>query len=159
MRITIIAVGKIRQKWVNDGIDDYLSRLKRFGPFDIIEVKDKALSADASEKDRRKIIKNEGESILSIWPKGACGIALDRRGKATGSLGLAKIMEERVLAGQSHLAFVIGGSHGLSPEVLKHCNRVISFGPNTFPHALFRVVLLEQIYRAEKIRAGEKYHK
>ncbi|MCG8452535.1 MAG: 23S rRNA (pseudouridine(1915)-N(3))-methyltransferase RlmH [Spirochaetales bacterium] len=159
MNLTIIAVGKIKKGWMADGISDYADRLKRFGKISILEVADEKIPERYSEKQAIMAITKEGERMLSRWPKDALGVALHPAGKTIGSEGLAKLMDTAALQGQNHLCFAIGGSCGLAPSVLEQCQHKISFGPNTFPHQLFRVMLLEQIYRGEKIRSGQPYHK
>lgn len=159
MRITIIAAGKIRDKWINEGIVEYSKRLKRFGRLEIIEIQDEKVPEKYSEKETVKAVNREGQKMLARWPAEAWGIALDPRGKTIGSEGLADLLSRRAVAGTHHVVFTIGGSNGLSGEVLTKCRKKISFGPNIFPHQLFRVMLLEQVYRARKIMAGETYHK
>ena len=159
MRITIIAAGKIRDKWINEGIAEYSKRLKRFGRLEIIEVQDEKVPEKYSEKETEKAVNREGQKILARWPSDTWGIALDPRGETIGSEGLADLLSRQAVAGTHHVVFAIGGSNGLSGEVLTKCRKKISFGPNIFPHQLFRVMLLEQVYRARKIMAGETYHK
>jgi 23S rRNA (pseudouridine1915-N3)-methyltransferase len=159
MRITVIATGKIRDKWINDGVSEYAERLKRFGKFELIEVADEPVPERYSEKEIAKAVEKEGEKMLSRWPGDAWGMAMDPKGDGIGSSGLAELLSRRALAGTSHVVFVIGGSNGLAGTVLERCGTRVSFGPNIFPHQLFRVMLLEQIYRARKIMAGETYHK
>ncbi len=154
MKITIIAVGKIKEDWINKGIAEYSKRLKRFVTLDIIEVPDEPEgknSLQASEK--------EGEKILAKLPRSARIYALSPSGDQLGSKGLANLISKQAVDGISHFVFIIGGSRGLSPAVLESAHKRLSFGKHTFPHQLFRVMLLEQIYRAQKIRAGETYHK
>ncbi len=159
MRFTIIAAGKIRDKWINEGIAEYSKRLKRFGKLEIIEIPDEKVPEKFSEKEILQAVEKEGKKMLARWPSDAWGIAMDLQGDAPGSEGLADLLSRRGVAGTHHVVFAIGGSNGLSSEVLKKCRKKISFGPNTFPHQLFRLMLLEQIYRARKIMAGETYHK
>lgn len=157
--MTVIAAGKIKDKWINDGMAEYQKRLKRFGRLEIVEVPDEKVPEKYSDKETAQAVEREGQKMLARWPADAWGIALDPQGKTIGSEGLARLLAERGVAGTHHVAFIIGGSNGLSPEVLSRCQKRISFGPNIFPHQLFRVMLLEQIYRARKIMAGETYHK
>ncbi len=159
MRITIIAAGKIRDTWINEGISEYTKRLKRFGKLEIVEVPDEKVPEKYSEKEIIQAVSREGRKMLDRLPSDNWGIALDPRGETIGSEGLADLLSRRAVAGTHHVVFVIGGSNGLSGEVLTKCRKKISFGPNIFPHQLFRVMLLEQIYRARKIMAGETYHK
>lgn len=159
MRITVIAAGKIRDKWINDGMAEYIKRLKRFGNLEIIEVPDEKVPEKYSGKETAQAVEREGRKMLSRWPGDAWGIAMDPQGETVGSEGLASLLSRRAVAGTHHIVFVIGGSNGLSPAVIAKCRKRISFGPNIFPHQLFRVMLLEQLYRARKIMAGETYHK
>jgi len=159
MRITIIATGKIREKWINEGVSEYAGRLKRFGKFELLEVADEPVPERYSEKEIARAVEKEGEKILARWPHDAWGMAMDPNGEELGSTGLADLLSRRALAGTSHVVFVIGGSNGLARSVMDRCGSRISFGPNIFPHQLFRVMLLEQIYRARKIMSGETYHK
>ena len=159
MQITLITVGKIRTKWISTGVKEYADRLRRFGRINIIEVLAEDIAANASMKDRERALSREAGRILSAWPKNAFAFGCDRCGEMLGSEELARKMGKLALSGRSHLLFVIGGSYGLCKEVIDSCSELLSFGPNTFPHSLFRILLLEQLYRAEKIRAGETYHK
>lgn len=159
MKMTVIVAGKIRDKWILDGVAEYQKRLKRFGRLEIIEIPDEKVPEKYSEKETAQAVGREGQKMLSRWPADAWGIALDPGGVAIGSEGLAKLLAKRGVAGTHHVVFAVGGSNGLAPEVLSRCQKSISFGPNIFPHQLFRVMLLEQIYRARKIMAGETYHK
>jgi len=159
MRFTIIAAGKIRDKWINEGIAEYSKRLKRFGKLEIIEIADEKVPEKYSGKEIIQAVEKEGKKMLSRWPRDAWGIAMEIGGESPGSEGLADLLSRRAVAGTHHVVFVVGGSNGLSEEVLSKCRKRISFGPNTFPHQLFRLMLLEQIYRARKIMSGETYHK
>ncbi len=159
MNITILASGKIKERWISEGVAEYAGRLKRFAKLSIIEIPDEKVPERFSEAQLAQAVEIEGRKMLSKWPEGAWGIALDQTGTDLGSEGLAKLISKRLSSGSSHLLFAIGGSNGLSPAVRERCRDCISFGANTYPHRLFRVMLLEQIYRAEKIRAGETYHK
>lgn len=159
MKISIIAVGKIKDRWLRDGIDEFAKRLKRFGRLDIIEVPDEKVTEGCSEKELAIAMEKEGGRILSKWPADAWSAALSPGGDQLGSEGLSKLMDRQMVSGTSHFLFIVGGSNGLPDTVLKKADRRLSFGDHTFPHQLFRVMLLEQIYRAMKIRAGETYHK
>ena len=159
MHITIAAVGRIREKWIAEGIRDYSERLMRLGRLDVIEVKDEPVGAGASENEIRLAVEKEGARLLAKWPKACRGAAMDRRGRPLSSESLAAYIDRHAVSGTHRLLFAVGGSHGLAPAVLARCPDRLSFGPNTFPHQLFRVMLLEQIYRAAKIRAGHTYHK
>lgn len=159
MKITILAAGKIKERWISEGVTEYTDRLKRFAKLSIVEIPDEKVPERFSAAELAQAVDLEGRKMLSKWPKDAWGIALDQTGTSLGSKGLANLITKRLTSGRSHLLFAIGGSNGLSQAVRERCRDCISFGPNTFPHRLFRLMLLEQIYRAEKIRAGETYHK
>ena len=153
-RATIVAVGALKG-WAADGADDYLKRLRRYFPAEIVEVREEDLNRLSPEE----VLAAEGRRLLKRLPTGAYAVALDReRGEPLASEKLARQLSSLGLSGKSHVAFVVGGSLGLSPEVLKRADALVSFGPITLPHALARVVLLEQLYRAAKIDRGEKYH-
>jgi 23S rRNA (pseudouridine1915-N3)-methyltransferase len=153
-RATIVAVGSLKG-WAADGAGDYLKRLRRFFPVEVIEVSEE----DLNRRSPEKVFATEARKILKRIPAGAYVIALDReKGEPLASEKLARRLNSLGILGRSHAAFVLGGPLGLSPEVLKRADALVSFGPATLPHALARVVLLEQLYRAAKINRGEKYH-
>jgi len=153
-RATIVAVGALKG-WAANGADDYLKRLRRYFPAEIVEVREEDLNRLSPEE----VLATEGRRLLKRLPTGAYAVALDReRGEPLASEKLARQLSSLGLSGKSHIAFVVGGPLGLSPEVLKRADALVSFGPITLPHALARVVLLEQLYRAAKIDRGEKYH-
>jgi 23S rRNA (pseudouridine1915-N3)-methyltransferase len=149
-----VAVGKLKG-WAAEGCDDYLNRLRRYFPVEVAEVPEE----DLNRRPASDVLATEGERLLKRLPAGAHVIALDReRGKPTSSEELAHTLASLGVSGRSHVAFVLGGPLGLSPEVLGQADERLSFGKITLPHALARVVLLEQLYRAVKIERGEKYH-
>jgi 23S rRNA (pseudouridine1915-N3)-methyltransferase len=153
-RATIVAVGRLKG-WAAEGCDDYLRRLRRYFPVEVIEV----LEEDMNRRPYEEVLSAEASRLLKRIPEGAYVISLDReRGRQFSSEGLARRLASLGLSGRSSLAFVIGGPLGLAPEVLGRSDERLSFGPVTLPHALARVVLLEQLYRAAKIDRGEKYH-
>ena len=149
MNITIVCVGKLKEKFWQDAAAEYLKRLGRFAKMEIIELSE-SKTDDVSE---------ESANIVSHIPKGAFVVALDVSGKSFSSEGLAEFISEKAVAGISHICFIIGGSNGFNDEVRKTADFRLSFSSFTFPHQLMRIILLEQIYRAFKINAGEKYHK
>ena len=159
MRITVVCVGKIKEKYFTMAIDEYAKRLSRYCKLNIIEVPDEKTPDQASEAEELQIKKKEGERILSNIKDQAYVIALAIQGKMLDSVELAKKIETLGTYGDSQIVFVIGGSLGLSDEVLARANMKLSFSPMTFPHQLMRVVLLEQVYRAYRINCGEPYHK
>ncbi len=153
-RCTILAVGRLKG-WAADGCEDYAKRLRRHFPVEMIEVAEE----DMNRRSPEEALAAEGGRILKRLPAEAHVISLDReRGRRLPSEGLARRLDALGLAGRSHVAFVLGGPLGLSPEVLGRADELWSFGEITLPHALARVVLLEQLYRAGKIQRGEKYH-
>ena len=153
-RATIVAVGGLKG-WAADGVDDYLRRLRRFFPVEVVEVSEEDLNRRLPDE----VLAAEGTKLLRRVPAGAYIVALDREnGELLSSEKLARRLNSLGVSGRSHVAFILGGPLGLSPEVLRKADALVSFGPITLPHALARVVLLEQLYRAAKINRGEKYH-
>jgi 23S rRNA (pseudouridine1915-N3)-methyltransferase len=153
-RATVVAVGRLRG-WSADGAEDYLKRLRRYFSVEVVEVPEE----DLNRSSPREVLAAEGGRLLRRLPEGAYTFALDReRGEALSSEAFAGKLSSVGLSGRSHAAFVLGGPLGLSPEVLRRADAKVSFGPITLPHALARVVLLEQLYRAAKIERGERYH-
>lgn len=145
-RITIFAVGKLKERFWKDACAEYLKRLSAYAKVEVRELPDSN-------------VREESQALLAALPEKVPVVLLDIKGKETSSEGLAELIDDYGLSGDSHLAFVIGGSDGVSDEVKKRATRRVSFGPITLPHNLARVVLLEQIYRAFKINRGEPYHK
>ena len=159
MKITLITVGKIKEKYFTDAIAEYAKLLSRYCKLEIIEVADEKTPDSASEALENQIKEKEGERILSKVPDSAYVVALAIEGKQLSSEDLADKMEKWNVNGISHLVFIIGGSLGLTPKVLNRADFKLSFSKMTFPHQLMRVVLLEQIYRSFRIRNNEPYHK
>ena len=159
MKITLIAVGKIKERYFEDAIREYSKRLSRYCRLEIIHVADEKTPDGASEALEEQIKEKEGRRILDQIREGAYVIALAVEGKQLDSLELAARMERLAVEGKSQLVFLIGGSLGLSKEVMRRADFALSFSAMTFPHQLMRVILLEQIYRSFRIRAGEPYHK
>lgn len=158
-RITIISVGKIKEKYWNDAIKEYSKRLSRYCKTDIIEVADEKTPEDAPSAVCEQIKKKEGERILSNIDDRALVCTLEINGKRFSSEEFASFIEKQGVSGVSHIQFIIGGSLGLSREVSDRSDMKISFSDMTFPHQMMRVILLEQIYRAYRIINGEPYHK
>lgn len=153
-RVTIVAVGAVKG-WADEGCRDYLKRLRRYFPVETVEVSEE----DLNRRSPEEVLAAEASRLLRRIPAGAYVIALDReRGEPLSSEKLARRLNSLGLSGRSHVAFVLGGPLGLAPEALARADACVSFGSITLPHALARVVLLEQIYRATKINRGEKYH-
>lgn len=159
MKITLITVGKIKEKYFTMAVDEYKKRLGRYGQIEIIEVPDEKTPDGASEKEEILIREKEGQRILGKIKDGAYVIAMTIDGRAYDSVGLAGHIADLGVRGNSHLIFIIGGSLGLSPQVQKRADECISFSKLTFPHQLMRVILLEQIYRSFRIINKEPYHK
>ena len=159
MRITLITVGKIKEKFYQDAISEYAKRLSRYCKLDVIQVTDEKTPDGASEALETQIKEKEGQRILAQIREGAYVIALAIEGKMLSSEELAGKMQKLGVEGKGHLVFVIGGSLGLSKEVMDRADHALSFSKMTFPHQLMRVILLEQIYRGFRIIAGEPYHK
>lgn len=159
MKITIVTVGKIKEKYLRDAVDEYTKRLSKYCRLEIIQVADEKTPENASETVENQIRQKEGERILKYLKEDAYVITLEIGGKMLDSVEFSKKIENLGIQGKSHLIFVIGGSIGLGQEVLKHSDYGLSFSKMTFPHQLMRVILLEQIYRGYRIMAGEPYHK
>lgn len=159
MNIDIVCVGRIKERYLTDAIAEYSKRLSRYCKLNIIEVADEKTPEHASEGVDRQIKAKEGERIAKHLKDGAFVIALAINGQMLSSEGLAAKVSQLGVQGVSHIQLVIGGSIGLDEAVLKRADYKLSFSKMTFPHQLMRVILLEQIYRAYKINAGEPYHK
>lgn len=159
MKITVIAVGKIKEKFYTDAIAEYSKRLSRYCRLEVIQVADEKTPDGASEAQERQIKEKEGSRILAQIKDGAYVIALAVQGNMLSSEQLASKLNKLGVDGQSQIVLIIGGSLGLSDEVLKRADYHLSFSPMTFPHQLMRVILLEQIYRSYRIISGEPYHK
>ena len=159
MKITLITVGKIKEKYLKDAIAEYSKRLSKYCKLTIVEVADEKTPDQASETVEEAIRTKEGERILKVIKDDMYVITLEINGKMLDSPGLAEKIENLGTKGESHLTFVIGGSIGLGDEVLKRSDFGLSFSKMTFPHQLMRVILLEQIYRSFRIINGEPYHK
>ncbi|MDR4022481.1 MAG: 23S rRNA (pseudouridine(1915)-N(3))-methyltransferase RlmH [Eubacteriales bacterium] len=159
MKITVIGVGRLKEKYWQAAIDEYSKRLSKYVKLDIIEVPDEKAPENLSAAEEEIVKKNEGERILKNIRDGAYVIALAINGKMLGSEELSEFLNERMVRGAGHIVFVIGGSLGLSKEVLDRADYKLSFSKMTFPHQMMRVILLEQFYRAVKIMKNEPYHK
>ncbi len=159
MKITIVCVGKIKESFYREALSEYAKRLSRYVTLDIAEVADEKTLDNASPAEERQVLMTEGERILKHLSDEAYKIALCIDGTKTDSVGFAKMIDKIKLDGFSHIQFIIGGSLGLSPEVVKKADRKLSFSDMTFPHQLMRVILAEQIYRACRISNHEPYHK
>ncbi len=159
MNINIIAVGKIKEKYIQEGIKEFSKRLSRYCKLRIIELEDEKAPETLSEKDMLIVKSKEGEKILNKIPSNSFVIALVIDGKQLSSEDLADKFEEIMVNGNNDITFIIGGSLGLSQEVIDRSNFKLSFSKMTFPHQLMRLILLEQVYRAWRINKNEPYHK
>ncbi|MEI6519668.1 MAG: 23S rRNA (pseudouridine(1915)-N(3))-methyltransferase RlmH [bacterium] len=159
MKITIIAVGKIREDWIKNGIAEYQKRLFKFCKFEILEVTEEQAPENLSPLEIINVKNAEGEKILSKIRQDAYKISLVIDGKQLTSQQLAEHISLQAISGISEIAFIIGGSNGLSDEVINQSNLHLSFGKFTYPHQLMRLILAEQVYRAFKIINREPYHK
>lgn len=157
MKINLIAVGKIKEKYLKDAIDEYAKRLSKFCSLNIIEVNESVAKVE-NESNKKKSLEDEAQSIISKL-KNEYVIALDIDGKEYSTIEISEKIKEITLKGISEISFIIGGSYGLDDSVKKRADLRLSFSRLTFPHQLFRVILLEQIYRVFKIINNEPYHK
>ena len=159
MKITIIAVGKLKEKYLKDGIQEYAKRLSRFCELQIIEVEDEQAADSLSAAQEEQVKKREADKILRKIRDGSLLAVLDIKGDKLDSEGFASKMQNFFVSGFPHITFVIGGSLGLDNELLKKAGLRLSLSNMTFPHQLARLILLEQVYRVFKIINGEPYHK
>lgn len=159
LNVTILAVGKIKEKFLSDAIYEYSKRLGRYCRLEIIRVKDDPTPDNPTDKERDIVLKREGERLIEKIPKGAYIIPLCIEGKQKSSEEFAKIMSEIPSGGKSEVVFIIGGSMGLWDRIKDMADIKLSFSKMTFPHQLMCVILLEQLYRAFNISGGGKYHK
>ncbi|MBN1623486.1 MAG: 23S rRNA (pseudouridine(1915)-N(3))-methyltransferase RlmH [Clostridia bacterium] len=152
MRIKVIGVGKLREKYLKDAVAEYTKRLSTYGKVSMVEVSDE-------RDDDPAALKKEGDAILKQIRDGEYTIALAINGKTFDSVEFSEMLDGLGVRGVSDIVFIIGGSNGLHEDILKRADMLLSFSKMTFPHQLMRVILHEQIYRAYKINRGEKYHK
>jgi len=154
VRITIVAVGKLKERHWREAAEEYLKRLGAYATVDVVEVPDRDVS-----RDEGRAVAEEGAAILKAIPAGAHVVALEIGGRHITSEDLADWIGAHGIEGRSHVAFVVGGTAGLSPDVLERAQERLSLSRMTLPHQLARVVLLEQVYRAFRIMRGEPYHR
>ncbi|KPB04497.1 23S rRNA (pseudouridine(1915)-N(3))-methyltransferase RlmH [Bacillus sp. CHD6a] len=159
MNISIITIGKLKEKYLKQGINEYLKRLSAYAKIDIVELPDEKAPEQLSDAEMEQVKNKEGERILGKISVDTHVIALAIEGKQRSSEELAKEMDKLATYGKSKVAFVIGGSLGLSGDVMKRANDTLSFSKMTFPHQLMKLILLEQVYRGFRINRGEPYHK
>lgn len=159
LNITIMTVGKIKEKYFREAIEEYKKRLSRYCKLNIIEVKDEPTPDNPSDREKAAVLEKEGARIVEKLPKNAYIVALCIEGKMQTSEELADFLQKTATEGYSDIVFIIGGSMGLWEEIKNRADLRISFSKMTFPHQLMRVILLEQIYRGFNISEGGKYHK
>ncbi|MCR5107204.1 MAG: 23S rRNA (pseudouridine(1915)-N(3))-methyltransferase RlmH [Lachnospiraceae bacterium] len=159
MKIDIICVGKLKEKYLKDAVGEYLKRLSSYSKVQIHEVPDEKTKEGGSESENDRVLMTEAERILKYIDEDACVITLEINAKQQSSEEFAQSLNDLFISGKSHIQFVIGGSLGLHQTVTKRGDVHLSFSKFTFPHQLMRVILLEQIYRAMKIIKNEPYHK
>lgn len=159
MNINIITVGKLKEKYLKDGIDEYKKRLTRYCTIEIIEVPDEKAPENLSIKEEEQVKAREGAAILKYIKENAYVIALAINGNNLSSEAFSALISDLGINGSSNISFIIGGSLGLSKEVLDRANYKLSFSKMTFPHQLMRLILIEQVYRGFRIINGEPYHK
>lgn len=159
MNISIVSVGKLKEKYLKMGIDEYTKRLSSYAKIDVIEVPDEKAPENLSDADMLIVKEKEGERILNKITDDTYVIALAINGKEHSSESLAKKIDQLATYGNSKVAFVIGGSLGLSDAVMKRADDTLSFSKMTFPHQLMKLILVEQVYRAFRINRNEPYHK
>ncbi len=159
IKIKIICIGKLKEKYLNDAFKEYQKRLNSFCKFEVIELDEYKIKNNPSDSDINLCINNEGEKILSKISKNSYSIAMCIEGKLLSSLQLSKHIENITINNTGEINFIIGGSYGLSEKVKKQSDFLLSMSPMTFPHQLARVLLCEQIYRSFQIISGGKYHK
>ena len=158
MRITIAAAGKIKEKYLKLGIEEFLKRLKPFAQVEICEIHEEKMPENPSLAEKEQVLRREGTRLLRLVPEGSYLFVLDVYGKEMSSEELAERIAALSLEGRSSLTFLIGGAFGISREVRDAADTLLSFSPMTFTHQMVRLLLLEQVYRAFKINRGEKYH-
>ncbi len=159
MRLLVISVGKVREKYLNAGIKDFLTRLRPYAGIEYVEGLEQRIQPHPSPAEIASVLEKEGQRVLSYIKEGDYVVALDSRGESMTSEELAHKIGELMNQGTSRVAFVVGGSHGLAQDILKRAQTILSFSKLTFPHQLAVLMLLEQIYRSFKIIRGEPYHK
>ena len=159
MNVTVIALGKLKEKYLCDAIDEYVKRISAYAKCDIVELNPVRLSDNPSPAEIQNALSKEAEEIKKKIPNNSYVFSLCIEGKAKSSEDFAKSIQDATLNGKSSIVFIIGSSFGLSPDIKSLSDFKLSFSPMTFPHQLMRVMLLEQIYRAFQINTNGKYHK
>lgn len=159
MRLQVLLIGKVKEKYLHAGMSEYLKRLGPYARVDVIQLSDEAVPDRAAPADIARIQAREAERLLRALDPAAYLVALDLRGTQLSSEEFAAFLDQRALQGDSSIAFAIGGSTGLAPAVLQQARLRLSLGPMTFPHQMVPMLLLEQVYRAFRINRREPYHK
>ena len=159
MNVTIICIGKLKEQYWKDAVAEYSKRLKSYCSLNIVELKESRLAANPGAAEEIAVVEAEGKEILERTDSSMYVVSLEIKGKKLSSEALSEKIGNLALEGKSNIAFVIGGSLGLSPEVSSRADLKLSFSDMTFPHQMMRVILLEQIYRSFKILKHEPYHK
>ena len=158
MKITIACVGKIKEKYLTAGIEEFSKRLTPFCKLETLAINEERMPDNPSPAEKQQVLERETQRLLAIIPANSYVILLDVIGKQLSSPDLAAKLDELALAGNSHITFVIGGVFGYTDALRKRADLVLSFSKMTFTHQMIRLLLIEQIYRAFKISRGEKYH-
>lgn len=158
MKITIVTAGKIKEKYLTAGINEFLKRLGPFATVKIVEINEEKMKDNPSEAEKQQTLQQEGQRLLRQVPEGSYLFVLDVYGQQLSSEKLAAKLDSLALQGHSNITFMIGGAFGLSEEVRQAADFRLSFSPMTFTHQMIRLLLVEQIYRCFKINRGEKYH-
>lgn len=159
MKITILAVGKLKERFYKDAVAEYVKRLSAYCTLEIVEVADERTKENLTEAERKLILDREADRIFERIPERSCVVALCIAARQRSSEEMAQWLRDRMSAGNSHITFLIGGSVGLSERVIQRAQEQLSFSALTFPHQLMRVILAEQLYRWFRIMRGEPYHK
>ena len=158
MKITVVTAGKIKEKYLTAGINEFLKRLGPFANVKIVEINEEKMKDNPSEAEKQQTLQQEGQRLLRQVPEGSYLFVLDVYGQQLSSEKLAAKLDRLALQGRSNITFLIGGAFGLSEEVRQAADFRLSFSPMTFTHQMIRLLLVEQIYRCFKINRGEKYH-
>ena len=158
MKITIVAAGRIKEAYLNEGIAEFMKRMKPFAQVEFREIHEERMPENPSPVEKEKVLRQEGERLLRQVPEGSYLFVLDVFGKELSSEELAAKLSELGFCGRSHITFLIGGAFGLSEEVRRQADMRLSFSRMTFTHQMVRLLLVEQVYRSFKINRGEKYH-
>ena len=158
MRFYVVCIGKLKDAFLRDGVAEFVKRMRPYGGITITELNESKIGDKPSDADRKQVVDDEGERLLKVVPKNAYTVLLDVYGKTMSSEDLAKAVAKLEVDGVSDMAFIIGGSFGVSEALRQSVNFKLSFSPMTFTHQMVRLLLVEQIYRASKINRNEPYH-